>query len=157
MLQDIGSPRGIAHAMANKYWPTICSKLVVAAAELTADFAEGDIVIGEYAFSDGSLLNWAVNAHDSATRLSILFEFTSADGGGGLSSRTILTVDESTGEIDKDRTNADESSMQAPSMQTLNANIRTAECFQQLLTVEASTIVNRVNSYTLKAGVITKG
>lgn len=155
MLQDIGSARGIAHAITNRYWPNICTKYVEAAAALVANFEEDEVILGEYTFADGSLLNWVVSAYEVVNQRSVILEFSSV-AGGSVSSRTILTMTDM-GEIDRDRTNASDSTLLAPTMPTFTSNIRAAECFNTLLTTDASTIVNKTNSFVLKAGAIVKG
>lgn len=157
MLQDIGSPRGIAHDLANKYWSTICSNAIRAAINLGGNYNAGEVVVGEHVFDNNCRLSWIVAATGiDPLQISIYTEFSAASG-GIVSGRNVIYLTDS-GAIDAERTNADEGEMIRPTMITMAAALEMLKCFSELI-VQATVngIVTIANSYTMKADSIVKG
>lgn len=155
MLQDIGSPRGIAHEISRKYWSKILGNVARAGIAITADYKSGEVVVGGHVFPDEGRLDWAINMYESNPfEMSVYVEFTAASG-GSISGRLIVILKDD-GSIDSERTNALDHHVGNPTMLTMAANQETIKCFKGLLDqASVDGIVTVANSSTLGADEIT--
>lgn len=153
MLQSIGSVRGIAHHMSHTYWPKICAKALPACVALVADYAEGDVVVGEYTVVDNVQFFWTVYG-DAVNGRTVMLELSIV--GVGVSSVTELILD-AQGAIDSKRSDPSATLMQNPTTINMQDNIKILDAFHKLLSLNAETYINKASSYVLNADNIIKG